>query len=89
MISSSYKIKTYWNIFYKYGTADTLTADTLTADTLTADTLNQEIFNLSARLTEGSEMQVGAHFTSTRLVRAGISLNKPYFDCAACFQTQI
>ena len=34
LISSSYKIKTYWNIFYKYRTADTLT---------------QEIFNFSAR----------------------------------------
>ena len=33
MISSSYKIKTYWNIFYKYGTSDTLT---------------QEIFNFPA-----------------------------------------
>jgi len=27
LISSSYKIKTYWNIFYKYGTADTLTQE--------------------------------------------------------------
>jgi len=34
LISSSYKIKSYWNIFYKYGTADTLT---------------QEIFNFPAR----------------------------------------
>ena len=33
LISSSYKIKTYWNIFNKYGTADTLT---------------QEIFNFLA-----------------------------------------
>jgi hypothetical protein len=34
LISSSYKIKTYWNIFYKYGTADTLI---------------QEIFNFPTR----------------------------------------
>jgi hypothetical protein len=40
LISSRYKIKTYWNIFIKYGTADTLTAGISTADTLT-----QEIFN--------------------------------------------
>jgi len=53
LFSSSYKIKTYWNIFYKYGTADTLTADTLTADTLTADTLTQEIFNFPARRQRG------------------------------------
>ena len=69
--------------FYIYGTADTLTADTLTAatltadtltaGTLTADTLTQEIFNFPAREPEGSEMQDGAHFTATRLVRAGIS----------------
>jgi len=34
LISSSYKIKTYWNIFYKCGTAGTL---------------SQEIFNFPAR----------------------------------------
>jgi hypothetical protein len=43
--------------FYKYGTADTLT---------------QEIFNFFCPPPEGSEMQDGAHFTATRLVRAGI-----------------
>ena len=59
-------------------TADTLTAETLTADSLTADTLNagtltQEIFNFPARRQMGSEIQDDAHFTATRLVRAGIS----------------
>jgi len=39
LISSSYKIKTLLEYFYKYGTADTLTADTLT----------QETFNFPAR----------------------------------------
>jgi hypothetical protein len=42
LITSSYKIKTYWNIFYKYGTED------MTEDTLTADTINQEVFNFPA-----------------------------------------
>jgi len=31
LTSSSYKIKTYWNVFIKCGAADTLTSDTLTA----------------------------------------------------------
>jgi len=47
LISSSYKIKTYWNIFINMG--------------------------LSRPPPEGSEIQDGAHFTTTRLVRAGIS----------------
>jgi hypothetical protein len=47
LISSSYKIKTYWNIFINMG--------------------------LQIPPPEGSEMQDGAHFTATQLVRAGIS----------------
>jgi hypothetical protein len=34
-------------------------------------------------------MQDGAHFTATRLVRAGIPQNKQVCDFAACFQKQI
>jgi hypothetical protein len=60
LISSSYKIKTYWNIFYKYGTADTLTADTLTADTLTADTLTADTLTVDT-LTQEIESKENPH----------------------------
>jgi len=58
LISGSYKIKTYWNIFINMGLADTLT---------------QQIFNFPRPPPEGSEMQDCAHFTATQLVGAGIS----------------
>jgi len=35
--------------------------------------MNSRIFKFSRPLPEGIEMQDGAHFTATRLVRAGIS----------------
>ena len=45
--SSTYKIKTYWNIFYKYGTAGTLT---------------QEIFNFPARLQRAVKCSIPVSF---------------------------
>jgi len=55
MISSSYKIKTYWNIFINIGTADTLT---------------REIFNFPARRQKAAKCKL-ALTSQQRSGRAG------------------